>query len=238
MYGLARLGARYIPRLFRGMRRLARPRVLRRRPRVIRRKKTQNRVHSFVRWCDKDTTYVTSALGPNEIFETGSARHLTYQFKLDNVVNPSDFTNLYDMYKINKIQLFFEPSTNQTAYGGSPVGLPIQKKMRVVHDYTDATPLANEDDYLEYANCKSYNIVRNNSIRITLYPKIKNIIENVGGGATAYTTLSSSKAWLDIDNDEVPHFGLKVFIPPNVMAEGQLMFKVRAKYWISCKNSK
>lgn len=235
MYGLARFGARYIPRLFRGMRRLARPRVLRRRPRMMRRKKVTNKVHTFARWCDKDATYVTSELGPNVISETGSAQNLTYQFTLDQVVNPSDFTNLYDSYRINKIQLYLEPTANQTA---SPVAFPQNKKIRVVHDYTDAFPLTQEDDYLEYSNCKAYNAVRNGSIRITLYPKIKNIIENKAGGANAYTTVSSNKVWLDIDNDEVPHFGLKIFIPPNITSNGTEMFRVRAKYWLSCKNSK
>jgi len=228
-----------MPRMFRrgyGVGGMLRRRRRRAGGRRIYRKKTQNRVHSFVRWCDKDSVYVTSALGPNYISETLADQHLTYQFKLDNVVNPSDFTNLYDSYKINKIQLFLEPLSNQTAYP-SP-GRPIQKKLRVVHDYTDATPLTNEDDYLEYSNCKSYNAIRNNAIKITLYPKIKNIIENVGGGANAYTTLSSNKVWLDMDSDEVPHFGLKIFVPGNIMNETNGLFNVRAKFWISCKNSK
>lgn len=210
----------------------------RRRGRRVYRKKTQNKVHSFVRMCDKDSVYVTSALGPNQISETGANQHLTYQFKFDNLVNPSDFTNLYDMYKINKIQLMLEPEW--TSNGQFYNNLNIQnRKLRVVHDYTDATPLTDEDQYLEYANCKSYSPLRN--IKITLYPKIKNIIENVNGGATAYTTMSSNKAWLDMDNDEVPHFGLKIFVPANISNTAEVpvsLFRVRAKFWFSCKNSK
>lgn len=208
----------------------------RRRARRVYRKKTQNKVHTFVRWCDKDATYVTAELGPNSILSKATDQNLTYQFKLDNVVNPQDFTNLYDSYKINKIQLFLEPTANQT---NTPVNYPVQRKIAVVHDYTDANPLTQEDDYLEYANCKRYNIVRNNAIKITLFPKIKNIIENVDGAATAYTSLSSNKVWLDMDNDEVPHFGLKIFVPASVLGSNEdQIFRVRAKYWISCKNSK
>ena len=178
--------------------------------RRVYRKKTQNKVHTFVRWCDKDAVYTTAELGPNSIVSKATVQNLTYQFKLDDVVNPSDFTNLYDSYKINKIQLFLEPTANQTQ---TPTNYPVQRKIAVVHDYTDAFPLTQEDDYLEYSNCKRYNIVRNNAIKITLFPKIKNIIENVSGGANAYTTMSSNKVWLDMANDEVPHFGLKIFIP-------------------------
>jgi len=234
MYGLARFGARYIPRLYRGLRRLARPRVLRRRPRVMRRKKTGNKIHTFTRWCDKDTLY--GEKGPSQIVDTGSAQHLVYQFKLDNVVNPSDFTNLYDSYRINKIQLFLEPTADQA--NGSGVSYPVARKVRVVHDYNDANPLTSEDEYLEYSNCKSYFPFSKRGIKITLYPKINNIIENAGGAANAYTSMNSNRVWLNIANDEVSHFGIKMFVPGGLLPAGNLVYNVRAKYWLSCKNSK
>lgn len=235
-YAMARFGARYLPRLARYAARAV-PRFLRKRRPVRRmmRKKTKNQIHNFVRFCDKDSVYVTGALGPNLITETGSDQHLTYQFKLDNLVNPSDFTNLYDSYRINKITLMLEPLWEQSGAGS---GLNQNRRIRVVHDYTDAVPLTQEDDYLEYSNCKSYFPWSKRGIKITLYPKIKNIIENAGGGANAYTTVSSSKVWLDTDSDEVPHFGLKIFIPGSMAATDLQLFRVRAKYHISAKNSK
>lgn len=236
-FSVPRVGnQRVMPRMFRrgyglGLYRRKRRNMRKR----VYRKKTQNKVHSYIRWCDKDSTYVTSELGPNSISETLADQHLTYQFKLDNIVNPSDFTNLYDQYKINKIQLFLEPTANQT---GAPVNNPVQRKLAVVHDYTDATPLASEDNYLEYSNCKRYNAIRNNAIKITLYPKIKNVVENVGGQTNAYTTMNSNRVWLDCDNDEVPHFGLKIFVPANISSNASPLFRVRAKFWLSFRNSK
>lgn len=234
MYGLARFGARYIPRLYRGLRRLARPRVLRRRPRVMRRKKTQNKVHSFVRWCEKDTLY--GEKGPSSVTETGADQHLAYQFKLDNVVNPSDFTNLYDMYRINKIVLYLERFRTTTGDGSAA---PFNGRISVVHDYNDANPLTGEDQYLEYGNCKRYSVVGSGPIKITLYPKINNVIENALGAANAYTSMNSNRVWLNMANDEVSHFGLKIMVPGGMIAtEGYTIFRVRAKYWLSCKNSK
>lgn len=227
-----------MPRLFRrgyGLGGMFRRKRRGMRKRVGYRKKTQNKVHTYIRWADKDSTYVTPELGPNQIVETGLNQNLTYQFKLDNVVNPSDFTNLYDQYRINKIQLFLEPTANQI---NQPVALPVQRKICVVHDYTDAFPLTQEDDYLEYSNCKRYNSIRNNAIKLTLYPKIKNVVENVGGSANAYTSMNSNRVWLDIQEDEVPHFGLKVFIPANISQVGSLVFRVRAKFWLSLRQSK
>jgi len=233
MYAMARFASRASRFVGRALRRVPRPLYRTRRPRVIRRKKTANKVHQFVRFCDKDTQYPGS-VGPNTISETGSNQHLTYSFKLDNLVNPSDFTNLYDSYKINKVTLHLEPIYEQPLNGS----FAIQKKIRVVHDYNDNNPLSDEDDYLEYSNCKSYVPFSKRGINITLYPKINNVIENVGGSANAFTSLASSKVWLDIQNDEVPHFGLKIFIPGTLSGEEVPLFRVRARYHISLKNSK
>lgn len=230
---------RVMPRAFRrgyGLGGLLRRRPKRRFGRRVYRKKTQNKVHSFIRWCDKDTQY-PGATGPNSIVETGSNQNLAYSFKLDNVVNASDFTNLYDMYRINKVVLHLEPTYDTTA-SGSGLGVPNGRRIRVVHDYNDNNPLTQEDDNLEYANCKSYYPWSRRGIKITLYPKINNTVENVGG-SQAFTSIPSNKVWLNMADDEVPHFGLKIMIPgnltPGVDAE---LYRVRAKFHLSMKNSK
>lgn len=208
-----------------------------RRRRLFRRyvKKTANKIHTFVRWCDKDSTY--GEFGPNTISETGADQHLTYQFKLDQVTSVTDFTNLYDGYKINKVQLMLEPTFDQSQFTST---LPLYSRhIRVVHDYNDATPLSNEDQYLEYGNCKAYAPFSRRGIRITLYPKINNIIENVSGGANGFTSMNSNRQFLNIATDEVPHFGIKIFIPSGLTtAENAVMFRVRAKMWLSMRGTK
>lgn len=236
MYGL-RFASRFARLAGRGLRGVARrlPRAFRVRPRRrVGRKKVANKVHTFVRYCDKNTTY-PDANGPNLIVETGSDQNLAYTFKLDNVVNPTDFTNLYDQYRINKVELMLEPLWDQAGNGS---GLNQNRRIRVVRDYNDATPLTQEDDYLEYANCKSYFPWSKRGIKIVLYPKIANVVENVGGAASAYTLMNSNRVWLNIAEDEVPHFGLKIFIPGSMAPTSLQMFTVRAKYWLSFKNSK
>lgn len=228
-----------MPRLFRrgyglgGVVRRRRRAVMKKR--MYRRKKTQNKVHTFVRWADKDTLYPDSN-GPNVILSQTTNQNLAYSFKLDNVVNPADFINLYDQYRINKVVLYLERLWDQT--GAIGAGNPTNRKLRVVHDYNDASPLTQEDDYLEYANCKTYSPIGKNSIKITLYPKLNNVIENVGGSANAYTSVNSNRVWLNMADDEVPHFGLKIFIPANITAPDVQIFSVRAKFYLSMKNSK
>jgi len=206
-----------------------------RRRRYIRRniRKTCNKVHTFVRWCDKDTTY--GDWGPNTIYETGANQHLTYQFKLDNVTNAGEFINMYDGYKINKIQLFLEPTYDSTS-NESPA--QYGQRIRVVHDYNDAFQLSDEDDYLEYGNCKSYFPWSKRGIRITLYPKLNNILENAGGSANAFSSMNSNRQFLNVSTSAVPHFGIKIFIPGNLTTNEALMFRVRAKFWMSMRGTK
>lgn len=216
-----------------------RRKFLRRRKPLYRRrrvKKTVNKIHTFVRWCDKDSIY--GEYGPNVISETGADQHLTYQFRLDQVTGVSDFTNLYDGYKINKVQLFLEPlydSTQNVAIGAPN---PRSRKLRVVHDYNDATPLTDEDEYLQYGNCKAYFPWSKRGVRITLYPKLNNVIENASGATNGFTSMNSNRYFLNMATDEVPHFGIKIFVPGILATEGTLLFRVRAKFWVSMRGTK
>lgn len=221
MRSVGPMAQRFRPRFRR--RRFARRRYVR---------KTVNKVHTFVRWADKDTTYGDK--GPNAILSSATDQHLAYQFRLDNVSGVSDFTNLYDGYKINKIQLMLEPFWDQ-----SIVGTVNNLKMTVVHDYNDAVPLTDEDEYLQYGNCKRYFMTSKRGIRITLYPKLNNVIENAGGAANGFTSLNSNRQFLNIATDEVPHFGLKMLIPGNSQVPADsLQFRVRAKFWLSMRGTK
>lgn len=228
---------RVMPRAFRrgyGLGGLLRRRPKRRFGRRVYRKKTQNKVHTYVRWCDKDAQYPGDT-GPNTILASNVVQNLAYSFKLDNVVNASDFTNLYDQYRINKIHLYLERQLNQS--GTVTVGNPSNKRIRVVWDQNDNNPLTQEDDYLEYGNCKSYQILGNGSIRLTIYPRVNNKVEGVGGG-DAFTSMPASKQWFNIAEDDIPMFGCKIFIPADVATFGQQLFSVRAKFYLSMKTSK
>lgn len=221
-----------MPRMFRRGYGLGAFRKKRRnRRRIGYRRKTQNKVHNFIRWADKDTLY-PNASGPNTIIETGVDQNLAYSFKLDNVVNPSDFTNLFDRYRINKITLYLEPTDNQTNAGLTPA----QKKISVVWD-DDGNLLTQEDDYLEYGNCRRYNANSTRTVKLTLYPKVSTPILNGNGANSAYHSILA-KQWIKIEDDEVPHYGFKIFIPNNINVIGLPIFVVRAKFHLSFKNSK
>lgn len=200
-------------------------------------RKIYNRIHKFVRWADTAALFPTLALGPNQIIEQGgtAGQNLSYSFALNQLSLYNEFTVLYDFYKIHKVELFFEPTNNQTT---DATAIFIQnKKMRVVHDYVDNFPLLNESQYLEYGNCKSYNTVTNKTHKIVLYPWVNSAVENVGGATNAFSPRKSP--WLATRDSSVPHFSVKVFIPPNISGSiGQILFNIRVRYTVSMKCAK
>lgn len=225
-YGRMRRTKRFVRRR---LARLARkPLRLYRAPKVI------NRIHRFIRWADADSFFPTVDKGPNLIYGQAADQHFSYSFALRNVVNAVDFTSLYDMYRINKVTIFLERARNVT---GENTNSPFNHYCLVVHDYNDNNSLATPDEYLEYSNCKRYPVVGNGPIKITLYPKIANKVENVLGG-TAFTAINSNRVWLNTVDDQVPNFGIKLMAPGNAIAADSLMFRVRVKFDISFKNSK
>lgn len=203
------------------------------RPRKMMRKKVANQVHRFIRWGESGGTY--SATGLSLITAAATPQNLSYSFNLRDVVNAVDFTALYDMYRINKVTIFLERFWNST--GDAVAAQPNNRKIRVVHDYNDNNLLTTEDQYLEYANCKSYNVVGNGTAKIVLYPKLAQVIENVGG-TQGFNAVPSNKVWLNTTDDQIPHFGIKMFIPQDIQAPGVPLLFVRVKFDLSFKNSK
>lgn len=196
--------------------------------------KLTNKIHRYLRWADRDSVF-PDASGPNIIYGSNSPQNLSYSFKLADVVNSAEFTSLYDMYRINKVTLYLDRIRNST---GNSFDNPFNYRALVVHDYNDVTPLTTEDEYLEYSNCKMVQMIGNGSHKVVLYPKIANVVENVSGAATAYTAMSSNKVWLNTVNNEVPHFGIKIYVPGGSVAPDYSIFRVRVRFDLSFKNSK
>lgn len=194
-------------------------------------RKLVNSIHRYIRFADVETVF--SASGPNTIVAAAGAQHLGYSFDLKNVVNYNEFVALYDQYRINKVTLYLEPLYDQISNLGGVTG----QRLRIVHDYNDNVPLTTEDEYLEYSNCKSFFPFSKRVIKVVLYPKIGQEIMNVGGGLSQ-SALSSNKVWLNTDYTEVPHFGVKIYVPPYPAAPATTIYKVRARFNLSFKNSK
>lgn len=142
----------------------------------------------------------------------------SYKFSLANIPNLTEFTNLFDEYRISKIKVRFTPystqvesvtqdSTATQAVGGlSPI-------MHYVIDHDDDnTPTANEagiQTLQEYNTYRKVRMIGDNQKDIVLMinPKSPGAVETIAGLTIAGTTRYN--AWLDLAQTSIPHYGLK-----------------------------
>lgn len=160
----------------------------------------------------------------------GGNIHGIYYFQAYSLPDWNDLKDVYDQYLVKKIIITFEPQYNGTNASAVP---PYQRWMRVVHDYNDATTLGSENEYLEYGNCKSYNLTSNKLIRVTLYPKIQNIVSTANSTSAGKV---SNPGWLNTSADDVPMYGIKFFLPDLGIAAGYTIARMRVTAIIGCKN--
>lgn len=150
-----------------------------------------------------------------------------YTFKLSDLPNYTEFTALYDQYRIRYIKLMFffqqDPFVNMTT--GSFLG-----RMYTALDFDDATsPTEADIQQMRYVKVKRpVGIVKR-----FLKPRCLNTIYN--DGITNAYTLANKKTWIDCSNPNVTHYGVKLFIN-KPSGTNHVTCTVQAKFYIEFKN--
>lgn len=144
-------------------------------------------------------------------------------FNLNLVPNASEFTSLFDQYRIDKIVWTLMPRGNSAEQGTNNTNT----KIFSVLDYDDETAPANLNTLLQYPNVKCTTLSRDH--KRTLVPKFatQTYISAVATGYGART------GWLDCDNSNVPHFGVKYFI--QAPGAGTQVIDVKTDFYLSFK---
>lgn len=149
-----------------------------------------------------------------------------YNFSLDDLPNSSEFTSLYDMYKINCVKLTFLPQQTQSISSGSINNPNASARFFSAIDYNDSNAPASIDELRNYQSCKVTPILRPHK-RVIFKPKIL-----VGGVMT-------SSPWLTTATPSANYFGLKVAVEPmDSTSTTTMMYTVEAKMYMSFKNVK
>lgn len=200
---------------------LRKRRPMRRTRRIIRRPMTKSlRVHHFKRTFQL-STIATSNTGPT---------FAGYSFTLSQLPNASEFTNLFDLYRINKILVRFVPNHNSSDVAGT--GSAQISNFHSVLDYNDATAPTSLDQMYEYQNWK---FTRGTSIHQRLWrPTTFDMVAVSGGSSSANPQW---RQWLSTSVTNIPHFGLKVGIEQSVLNTDTTWVPYVSVY-LSCKSVK
>jgi len=170
------------------------------------------------------------------INQTNLQQILGCEFKLNDISTYTEFTNLYDQYKIRKVVIKMTPmistlvaptSTTTPTAAGNP-GI-----IGTVYDQDDAGSLANIDAFMQYPSWKSQPVIRSRPIIRTVYPKTRSEVFGAGG-ITAPAGVGKT-GWMDCAYPNVPHFGLKVFIDPYYYQEQGQIWQLESRYYLAFK---
>lgn len=149
------------------------------------------------------------------------------KFTLADLPNYTEFTALYDQYKIYFVVLRFVPDQNMaSANNAAGTTTPI---LYHVIDYDDATAPANKTDLFQYQNLKVRNFSRFS--KITLRPHVA--VAAYQGAFTGYANFKS--LWLDAANTAVEHYGVKYCIS-QPSANWVTSWRLVATYYMAFKN--
>lgn len=150
------------------------------------------------------------------------------------IPNVSEFTNLFDQYKIARIDYEIYWSQNLSNAGvAAPV--PI---VHIVNDYNTVGAFAKSQIY-EEPDMRTYQCDPGTPIRWSLYPHVRSdVLTN--GGLISSSAMNIKAPWIDTSSPGVQHLGTLVFIDNlgrTTNADyGTFLFKV--KYVMEFKNVK
>jgi len=167
-------------------------------------------------------------------------------FRLADVVSYTEFTQLYDQYKILGVKVRMIPFQTVAATAAAPSSAAGQPAFLIhsVVDYDDADlPVASNtgvDNFRQYPNYKVKNVFSRmgGAISRFLRPKLRGLVYKSGEASAPTTGYQSLKAsWLDCDNPDPPHYGLKYII--ECISGGSvatMMFKMDCTWYLQFKN--
>lgn len=156
-------------------------------------------------------------------------------FSLSSVPNYTEFTNLYDQYRINGVKVTLLPRGNTAeitaSSGASTVFQGQSTGVFSVIDYDDTAVLSSIQQACEYQNMKMTRATQQHSRY--LKPRFNLLsITNQGTGATGAS--QNTRGWLDCDYINVPHYGVKWAFQQNV--NYNLTYDVKIDYYLAFKN--
>lgn len=174
-----------------------------------------SKVHYF-----KRTAYYSGSISGSTVLDTFGAT----AFALNLCPNYTEFTTLFDMYKICAVKVSYMPRAN-SAEVGTNQGLV---KFFTVVDYDDSNNPTSINELLQYESLKTTNTTKDHNRY--LKPKLAKALYQ-SAVSTAY---GATRGWIDCENPGVPHYGLKYAL--QTLPTGNQSYDVKVTYYLAFKN--
>lgn len=149
-------------------------------------------------------------------------------FSLNQVINPTDFSNLFDRYRINyvtvKVRLAIDPGAQIPASARYP-------RIWWVHDFDDAVIPGSIAELREHANYREAALDPHKPVEMKIRPSTLSLIYRT---AVASSYEPKWNTWVDMAQTDVPHYGIKFGIDDLTNTAYRVTFEQRL--FFECKN--
>jgi hypothetical protein len=141
-----------------------------------------------------------------------------FYFTLGQLPGYTDFTNLFDMYRLAKIEIDWMPEYTELT-DAALVSNAINVRFNSAIDISDDSNPTTVDELLQYQQVVSTGITQ---------PHKRSFVPCflMGGNVPC-------NCWLPTTSSDVRHFSVKVAIPPTGAA---MTFRSRVKFYVECAN--
>lgn len=152
-------------------------------------------------------------------------------FQLADLPAYSEFTTLFDQYKIDKVEVWFKSQQR----GITLQALANHGCIYFAVDYDDVTTPSSAAALQQYENCVV--IEPEEDMYIEFKPHIAVSAFTSSGFGTGYSNLKDQ--WIDIASPNVEHYGMKYLTnADNLGGSYHNYWHILAKYHISCRNTR
>jgi len=139
-------------------------------------------------------------------------------FQLSSLPSFTDFTNLFDMYRITKIEIDWVPEYTELT-DAALVSNAVNVRFNSVVDISDAAAPLAVNDLLQYETVKSTSITKGHS--------------RSWKPCFLMNALVPCSCWLPTSAPNERHYAIKVAVPPTGVA---MTFRSRVKFFVECAN--
>jgi hypothetical protein len=150
----------------------------------------------------------------------------TYTFSLGDLDESTEFTGLFDQYRIDCVCFKLLPMQN--AIGLTTNSTTTCVTPYVVVDYDDASAITSAAQARSFESC----IIVPPGKECTRQFRPRIAIAAYSGTFTSFANMADQ--WIDSNSNSVAHYGIKVFLPGATAAQTLLQsWTVEREYWLS-----
>lgn len=150
-------------------------------------------------------------------------------FTLNSLTLDAGFQSVFDSYRIDCVRVTVKPQN--TAIGLVTNATTSLVDFYNVIDYNSSTGATTASAFTKYENCVI--LPPGEGCSRVFQPRPQTVVSTLSGTGFEAT----NPMWLNIINDDVPHFGFRYLVPGTTAAQAaNQSWEVHTEYWISFKS--